>query len=337
MFINSFFYGLNIYRKMNRFDLTLGGLFVVLIFSVLGNRAYNKMIQDNYNVNKTESEIMQQVLINETQLAKTHKPILWVHLPFEKNSRNWDSFYSRNNNELNQPYLYLTVKSIVDNNYNDFHICLIDDNSFGKLLPDWFINMNFLGENEKKKYRILGILKLIYRYGGMNVPVSTLCFDSIKSLYKDEPFTYETVSNSILSETVLLTPNYHFFGSPKENTTVKDLIYKYETCIQNSNDDIYFNGKFEQLCFEKIQNHELQLLSGKYIGTKSEDDKEITIDTLMNISNDYSLSYLSSCLYIPNEELLKRSNYSWFCVEKTDNIVKGNYMLGHQFGKIYDI
>ena len=88
MFINSFFYGLNIYRKMNRIDLTLGGLFVALIFTVLANRAYNKIKEDNNNEYKTESDIMQQVLINETQLAKTHKPILLVHLPFEKNSRN---------------------------------------------------------------------------------------------------------------------------------------------------------------------------------------------------------------------------------------------------------
>ena len=113
-----------------------------------------------------------------------------------------------------------------------------------------------------------------------------------------------------------------FFGSPKENNTVKDLIYKYDLCIKKSNDDIYFNGKFEELCFDKIQKHELQLLSGKYIGTKTDDDNEITVDTLMNISNDSKLSYLSTCLYIPNEELLKRSKYSWFCVENTDNIVK---------------
>lgn len=321
---------------MNKIDLTLGGLFVVLIFTVLGHRAYNKIKQDKYEEGKSDSEIIKQILINETQISKTHKPILWIHLPFEKNSRNWESFYSRNNNELNQPYLYLTAKSIIDNNYNDFHICLIDDNSFDKLLPDWFINMNFMGENEKKKYRTLGMLKLIYNYGGMCVPVSTLCFDSFKSMYKNNVFTVETVSNSILSENILLTPNISFFGSPKMDNVVKDLIYKYELCVKDSRDDIFFSGKFEKLCLEKVNSGELELISGKYVGTKTDDDKIITIDHLMNVSNDCELSYLSLCLHIPSEDILKRTKYNWFAVESTDNIVTGNYMLGHCFAKIYN-
>ena len=65
-------------------------------------------------------------------MSSIKKPILWVHIDYKKNSRNWESFYSRSNNDINQDYLYLTIRSIIDNCGDDSHICLIDDNSFSK-------------------------------------------------------------------------------------------------------------------------------------------------------------------------------------------------------------
>ena len=47
-------------------------------------------------------------------LAQSKKPIVWIHIPYEINSRSWDSFYSRNSENLNQPYLYLTIESIIN-------------------------------------------------------------------------------------------------------------------------------------------------------------------------------------------------------------------------------
>ena len=46
-------------------------------------------------------------------LAKSKKPILWIHMNYDINARWWSSFYSRNSTDLNQPYLYLTIKSII--------------------------------------------------------------------------------------------------------------------------------------------------------------------------------------------------------------------------------
>ena len=51
------------------------------------------------------------------------------------NARWWKSFGSRNTKCLNQPYQYLTIKSIVDKCGEHFNICLIDDKSFEKLIP----------------------------------------------------------------------------------------------------------------------------------------------------------------------------------------------------------
>ena len=70
---------------------------------------------------------VKKYLLKDKSLDKSKKPILWIHIPHEYNSRNWLSFGSRSSTELNQPYLYLTVKSIIKNCDQSFKIVLIDD------------------------------------------------------------------------------------------------------------------------------------------------------------------------------------------------------------------
>ena len=48
------------------------------------------------------------------------------NINYEKNSRDWDSFLSRSSNDLNLPYYYFTLRSIISKNSNDFNICIIE-------------------------------------------------------------------------------------------------------------------------------------------------------------------------------------------------------------------
>ena len=60
---------------------------------------------------------LQKYLLNDgTTLdnSKDQRPILWIPLQYEYNARSWQSFGSRSSFNLNQPYLYLTVKSIIN-------------------------------------------------------------------------------------------------------------------------------------------------------------------------------------------------------------------------------
>ena len=60
-------------------------------------------------------EIVKKYLVSESSLAKSKLPILWIHNDYNVNARNWPSFFSRNTLDLNQPYVLLTIKSIIDN------------------------------------------------------------------------------------------------------------------------------------------------------------------------------------------------------------------------------
>ena len=75
------------------------------------------MESNNYTKLKNETDeqleqynMIQKFLLNDSSLARSDKPIIWIHLEFMKNSRLWSSFYSSTSYELNQPYLHLTIK-----------------------------------------------------------------------------------------------------------------------------------------------------------------------------------------------------------------------------------
>ena len=47
---------------------------------------------------------------------------------------------------MNQPYKYITIKSVIDKCGEDFNICVIDDNIFTKIMPNWNINISLIAE-----------------------------------------------------------------------------------------------------------------------------------------------------------------------------------------------
>ena len=100
-------------------------------------------------------EAIQDYLLDGDTLGKSKKPILWLHVPYEYNSRRWLSFGSRSSFDLNQPYLYLTVKSILRQCDQSFTVCIIDDNSFEKLIPNWSINMTTITDPILENMRML--------------------------------------------------------------------------------------------------------------------------------------------------------------------------------------
>ena len=62
--------------------------------------------------------------------------------------------------------------------------------------------MNKLSNPILENMRVLGLMKLIYNYGGLNVPYSFVCYKDLITLYNNSlsnPFFGELRSNSIVS------------------------------------------------------------------------------------------------------------------------------------------
>ena len=266
-------------------------IFIGLVILYLCQRFQKKLDRENKD---EDYNLIQKYLLSSTEdfrLNKSSKPILWLFVPHAYNSRNWLSFGSRSSENLNQPYLYLTVKSIIEKCDNSFHICIIDDYSFSKLIPNWNINMDKLSYPMKKYIIDLGLTKLLYMYGGIRVPISFVCNRDLISLYyqgieNDTPFLCEFVNRNINSTYNDFYPSIEFMGSTRESPIIADLIEFMQIIIsQDYTDEVNFLGDFDRWCEKKIKENKMKIICGSLIGTKTIDDKQILIDNLL--SEDY--------------------------------------------------
>ena len=61
---------------------------------------------------------------------------IWIHIPFNHNTRYWDSFGSRTSDDLNIPYVYLCIKSIIEVCGDDYDVIIYDDSNIEEILQD---------------------------------------------------------------------------------------------------------------------------------------------------------------------------------------------------------
>ena len=282
-------------------------------------------------------EAIQDYLLDGDTLGKSKKPILWLHVPYEYNSRNWLNFGSRSSFDLNQPYLYLTVRSIIKQCKESFTICIIDDTAFKKLVPGWNINMTTISDPILSNMRLLGMMKLLYIYGGLLCPISFVCLRNLNELYNkgtrgDKMFICETVDRNITSTDLDFYPNLSFCGAPKECEVVRELCNMIQcTSSYDYTADVKFLGEFDKWCKHAVEMGKVTLVDGVEIGTKTPEDKQIIVDDLL--SNFYlHLSPNAYGILIPADEILNRRKFEWFArmsqkqVLESDTII-GNYLL----------
>jgi hypothetical protein len=308
--------------------------FILIILGFLYKRFEDKISREE---SSDIYESIQQYLLDDETLGKSKKPILWIHVPYEYNSRNWLSFGSRSSFDLNQPYLYLTVRSIIKNCDKSFTVCIIDDTSFKRLIPGWNINMTSISDPILSNMRMLGMMKLLYIYGGMHCPISFLCLKDLNNLYVkgtrgEKMFVCETVDRNVTSTDVDFYPNLSFCGAPKECETVRELCnFIQRTASHDYTADTKFLGDYDKWAKERIHSGKINMIEGVEIGTKTVDEKQIIVDDLM--SNHYLDLYQGTYgILIPSEEILSRHKFEWFArlspkqVMESDTII-GNYIL----------
>ena len=299
---------------------------------------YQKYIEKQsrlLNTNGDYSEI-QKYLLKDKTLDKSKKPILWIHVPYKYNSRNWLSFGSRSSFELNQPYLYLTVKSIISRCDESFKIVIVDDGSFGKLIPNWTINMTILSDPMKGYVRQMAMAKLIYAYGGLNVPISFLCFRDLISLYNkgtndDSMFVCENYDLNVSSTNKLFYPNANFIGARKENDTMKEFInFMERTISEDYTAQTLFMGEFDKWTNNKIVKGKMRLINGTDVGTRTVEDEAVTVESLLsdNYIHFYGKMY---GIWIPSDTILKRRHYEWFARMSANQIFQSHFILAKYF------
>jgi len=309
-------------------------LFIVLIIVIFLYKKYeDKIYRETSEQNGTYDDI-KKYLLDASTLEKSKKPILWIHVPYEYNSRNWLNFGSRSSFDLNQPYLYLTFRSIIKYCDKSFTICIIDDNSFKKLMPMWNIDLNYLSNPILENIRILGLMKLLYTYGGMVCPISFLCMKDLIDLYykgtrENKMFLCELIDKNTTSTSLNFYPNLEFCGASKECDITFELINYIEGSVSiDYTSESKFLGKFDSWCMKKIEKGQINLIDGIEVGTKTFDKKPIIIDDL--ISNNYLKIYDNNYgIYINSREILNRNKYQWFARLSEKQVLESNTIIGN--------
>ena len=307
-------------------------IFMFMILTVAG------ILYDRYKL-KTEKDeeleqynMIQKFLLNDSSLARSDKPIIWIHLEFMKNSRLWSSFYSRTSYELNQPYLHLTIKSIIEKCGESFNICLIDDQSFEKIIPGWTINLDNLASPIKNHIRQLALARMLYYYGGFVLPASFVCFKNLSGLFtnalkENDAFVIETVPDNITTNQVDIFPSNKFIGCKKNSPIMKEYFQYLEQL--NSSDftsEVDFDGTTSKWLYEKSLQGGIHKVSGSLIGVKDKEGKAIILDNLMG-ENYLNLSEKCLGIYIPSEQILRRTKYEWFARMSFQQILTCNSII----------
>lgn len=314
----------NITNYIILFSLLIG---LALLYRRFEEKRLKEQDNDTY-------EAIQKYLLTDASLAKSKKPILWLHVPYEYNSRKWLSFGSRSSFDLNQPYLYLTVKSILNQCEDSFTVCLIDDLSFRNLIPGWNIDMSRISDPILDNMRKLGLMKLIYIYGGLICPISFVCIKDLIELYykgtrDDKMFLCEYNNRNITSTTNHFYPDLSFSGANKENATVKDLIDFMQRIISTDyTAQSVFLGDFDRWCENRIRKKQINMISGLDIGIRTVDDEPIVLEDLMSQQylNIYPQAY---GILIPANELMNRIKYEWFIRMSQKQVLESNTIIGN--------
>ena len=277
---------------------------LIVLASYVGN-AFKQKFSDSTS---DEYELIKKYLLNESPLYGYNKPKIWIHSKYEVNARNWNS---RNSTNLNQPYLHLTIQSIIDHCGDDFHVCLIDDNTFSSLIPGWDTDVQHLPDPLKTNARKIGLTTLLYLYGGMIVPNSFVCSKSLKPLLDDgKPFVCEAINRTESHRQMTFVSDMFFMGAGRNS----EIIFKLIETLKHSNQytmEREFMGTENKWLNQAISDHKIDLVSGDKIGIKTKSGKPILLEDLME---DKFLDLSPDCygIYIPADEVLRRTKYQWF-------------------------
>lgn len=316
--------------KLNDY-IKLGSLFIILMTMGIFYKKYED--KNNAETKERNDDAIREFLLTEPDVLAdmmNSKPILWIPIHYEYNARNWDSFGSRSSYDLNQPYIYLTVKSIISQCKDSFHICLVDDKSFERLMPQWKYKGARLANPVADHVRRLGVASLIHIYGGMTVPPSFLCMKNLNEFYTNgvgtnkSMFVAENRNRSVTFSTREYIADPQFMGAPPNNPDMGAFVTYLERLTETDKTaQSDFMGDAGQWC---ESNKNIVKVSAELIGARDKKGGMIMLEEIM--SNNYlDLTIHAYGIYIPAAEVLSRTKYAWFSRLSGKQVLESNTII----------
>lgn len=307
--------------------------YLIIMFIGFIYNKYKKTIdiEEQYN----DGELIQKYLLNDSTLTKNNKPILWIHIEFDKNARSWESFGSRTSDNLNQPYQYLTIRNIIETCGESFNVCLIDDDSFIKIIPEWRTRVEHLPRPLRSHMRDLALSTVLHLYGGLLIPSSFICFHDLRSLYdahmeKANVMIGELRTMSSLASEKQYSPSTKIMGCKKFDPVMKEYMdYMIEFTGHDHTQEMDFTGETTRWWLDKqaAVPTSVTLIPAEELSVKTTTNKPVLIEDLLG-DTDVPLSPTAAGMYIPEQEILKRSKYQWFARLSPKQVLESHTLIG---------
>lgn len=372
-----------LYTNIGMFENARAYVFVIVCALILSGISWWINSKFITQADIDDYELVKTYLLNDSPLQGKYKPKLWIHSVYDVNARDWKTNQFRNSKtNLAQPYLVLTIQSIINFCGDDFHVCLIDDNSFAKLIPTWDVDMTTISDPMRTYVREIGMLQLLYFYGGMRVPDSFLCLKPLYPLYEAcaGPGVYATIFADVTKTPIDLTPdngamhlpatemaahvtgigsekggdgvipfimetaNRHsqtvgpnaafapsvaMMGSLKHSPVLKEWANHLKEKLKSGHvsEEINFNGELSRACLDYVRAGRALQVNGRFVGTKDNQQQPIGVEKLL--STEY-LDVTDADLFgiwIPHEDMLKRTKYCWFSIMSTEEILQSELII----------
>ena len=306
--------------------------YLIIMFIGFIYNKYKKTIdvQEQYN----DGELIQKYLLNDSSLTKNNKPILWIHIEFDKNARSWESFGSRTSDNLNQPYQYLTIRNIIETCGESFNVCLIDDDSFIKIIPEWRTKVEHLPRPLRSHMRELALATVLHIYGGFLIPSSFICFHDLRSLYdahigNANVMIGELRTTSSLAAEKQYSPSTKIMGCKKFDPVMKEFMdYLMQITDRDQTHEMDFTGETTRwwLAKQAAVPTAVSIIPAEELGVKTTTNKPVMIEELLS-DIDVPLSPTTAGLYIPEQEILKRSKYQWFARLSPKQVLESHTLI----------
>ena len=308
---------------------------IVIIVALLARTLYNDYTKTDaqYEREKHVDLVSEYLVSRDNESAKvTGRPILWIHVDHGYNARNWSSFYSRSNAKLNQPYLFITMKSIVDKCMDSFDVCIVDDDSFRSLVPGWGFNISSTPEPAKTMYRRLGLSVVLHEYGGLLVPSSFLCLHDLGRLYEAcdhrNVLSVETTNRSGVPGSPTFCPSFEFMGCKKGSETMEKYIaYQTNMCKNSFTSEPQFTNTLGAWLANNVASGDVIVVDGKRVGTRKSNDRPVELSELLGINTiDFEIKNMIG-IYLPQKEILNNISHGWFTRMSTDQVLDSNLAI----------
>ena len=306
------------------------GFILITMISMLYDRYTKK--QEKY-LQRNGYNLVSKYLLHE--IPSDGRDIIWIHIDESINARKWIHWGSRNTTSVNQPFIHLTLQSIIEKAHGDFKVCLVDDDSFSKLLPDFSVQLSAIPDPSKLYIRKIAMLQLLHHYGGIIIPMSYIACKPIYMLYNalrtSEVFVCKTPQPQVNCMQEQCFADISFMGSKKQSTILKEIIERLQHVYSNDfTEEKSILHKETEVLEPYLSSNAITVISAQTIGCEDKHGNIITLDTLFSETPIEYAEYMNGVL-IPSKEIVSTSKYNWFSVSSIENIYEMKNNMGNLF------